>query len=86
MSRPLFKKALSKSRSAVSWLLARVSLGVPLTVWDAGDVPIKIGECPCCPAAEADLFHLVESCPGTALARSGENKDEHWDTREILLG
>ena len=53
-----------------AWILARISKAIPLTVWDAGELPASLPYCPCCDKTEVGLAHLVEDCPGTAEARA----------------
>ena len=52
-----------------AWAVARISRAIPLTVWGAGGVVRSFPACPCCAAPEANLEHILESCPGTEAAR-----------------
>ena len=69
-----------------AWVITRITLGIPLMIWGAGDVPAFIPECPCCGAPKVNIPHLIGACAGTAnhwQPRPGSGRIQ-WSWEEIL--
>ena len=53
-----------------AWVLVRLTGGIPLTVWDAGEVMAFLPRCPLCGHASAGVIHLALECRGVEDVRA----------------